>query len=408
MKKRLLIASLVTMVLLSIGAIGASSAPDPPPNWDISGTWTGQSGLVGNLKYNFTMVISQDSVGNVTGTIDYTTGQHGTINGNVNGDTFVFIREDNGYWATCDACEISWTVAGAFSFAGEGRDNLGNPYRFVGWQASGPATLLPADVNDCAPGSYPGYTPVETLFVPGVGTGANTPVVSSSTLVPGMTYLIEASGTYFAGGTGRYDIRADAEYSQDAYQRTNTLPWTDLVRNYEGYGEGLLELKVDGEFVEWGAFSSEHVYTLPWAGTGSPLTFEFQIYDIYAQNNTGGLCATIFYCQPSVVWLPPITLTDWTLNENATLPIKFQLYDCNGQLIQSDIGPSLEVTLEDDPTGSLTDLRFDPEGYHYIANFRPTANGDHTAIISLDGTELGSQGFAVVEAGKANGRGHSK
>jgi hypothetical protein len=400
MKKRVLIALVVTVVLLAVTALGVLSASSQAPNWDISGTWTGKSGLVGNLKYEFTMVLSQDNAGHVTGSINYTTGQSGSIDGYVTGDTFIFTRTDDGYWATCDACEITWTPAGSFSFAGEGRDNLGSPYRFVAWQASGPASVLPADVADCSPGSYPGYMHMETLFVSAVGTGPNTPVVSSSALVPGMTYLIETSGTYFAGGTGTYDIRADAEYSEDAYQRANGVPWTDLVRNYEGYGEGLLELKVEGGFVEWGDFNPEHVYTLSWTGSGDPLALELQLYDIYAQNNTGGLCAALF-CPPTVVWLPPITLPDWTLNENATLPIKFQLQDCSGNILTTDLGPSLTVS----PEGSQLDLRFDGEEYYYIANFRPELSGEHTAVVFLDGVELDSKSFEVVEAGKANGRG---
>jgi len=216
-----------------------------------------------------------------------------------------------------------------------------------------------------------------------------------------MTYRIEASGAYFAGGNGQYDIRADAEYSEDAVQRAGGLAWTDEVRNYEGYGEGLLELKVEGGFVEWGAFNLDHVYTLPWTGTGDPLTLELQIYDIAAYNNTGGLCAALFFCRPSVVWLPPITLTDWTLNENATLPIKFQLKDCSGSILTTDLGPVLTAG----PGGSLTDLRFDTDEYYYIANFRPTQANGHTAFVELDGVQLDSQAFVVVEPGKANGRG---
>jgi hypothetical protein len=398
MKKRVLIALVVTVVLLAVTALGVLSASSPAPNWDISGTWTGKSGLVGHLDYPFTMVLSQDNEGTVVGSITYTTGQSGSISGSVMGDTFVFTRNDaSGYWATCDACEITWTPAGAFSFAGKGKHSPGGD---VEWQATGPASVLPADVSDCSPGSYPGYMHMETLFVSAVGTGPNTPVVSSSALVPGMTYLIETSGTYFAGGTGTYDIRADAEYSEDAHQRANGLPWTDLVHNYEGYGKGLLELKVEGDLVEWGDFNPEHVYTLSWTGSGDPLTLELQIYDIYAQNNIGGLCAALF-CPPTVVWLPPITLPDWTLNENATLPIKFQLQDCSGNILTTDLGPSLTVS----PEGSQPDLRFDGEEYYYIANFRPESSDGHTAVVFLDGVELDSKSFVVVDAGKANGRG---
>ena len=69
--------------------------------------------------------------------------------------------------------------------------------------------------------------------------------------------------------------------------------WTDTVRNYLSYGDVLLELMVDGTNIEWGAYNPAHVYTLEKPGTGSPLTLQFQVNDVYAQNNTGGLCASL-------------------------------------------------------------------------------------------------------------------
>lgn len=102
----------------------------------------------------------------------------------------------------------------------------------------------------------------------------------------------------------------------------------------------------------------------------------------------------------SLEWLPPITLPDWTLNENATLPIKFKLYDPYGNLICADLGPTLEVR------GQSSELTFDSTKCYYIANFRPTESGPHTAVVSINSVELGSHGFEVVEPGKANGRGH--
>lgn len=301
MKIKVLFLTVISLTLISVFSVFAASSTTP--NWDITGTWEGHSGLVGDLKYHFYMDLIQDDGGNVTGTIVYDVGAIGSINGSVMGDMFVFTRTDDVYWATCDDCLISWTPSGSFSFEGEGIDNLGSPYRFVGWKATGSASVLPADVGDCIPGSYPGYTLVDTLYVPAIDSGSSTPVMSSEGLTPGITHLVEASGTYFAGGNGKYDIRADAEYSEDAYQRANGLPWTDLVRNYGGYGEGLLELKVDDQFVEWGDFDPNHVYTLPWLGSGNPMAFQLQIYDIYAQNNTGGLCVAIY--EPPLISLDP-------------------------------------------------------------------------------------------------------
>jgi len=106
----------------------------------------------------------------------------------------------------------------------------------------------------------------------------------------------------------------------------------------------------------------------------------------------------------SVGWLPPIALDDWTLNENATLPIKFQLYGAYGNLLCTDLMPTLKVDSE------LLDVRFDESGCYYIANFRPGASAPGlTATVYVDGVEVGvSRRFDIVEAGTPNGRGRSK
>ncbi|MHB8135429.1 MAG: PKD domain-containing protein [Anaerolineaceae bacterium] len=156
--------------------------------------------------------------------------------------------------------------------------------------------LLVKSIADCNPGSYDRYTLKETLFVTSLGNLTNTPVVSSSVLNPAVKYLIEASGIYYAGGAGTYDIRADAEYTQDKVERFAfpDADWNDLLRGYESSGEGLLELKVDGAIVEWGAYNPLHRYSLVKEGTGDQLSLQFQINETYAQNNVGGLCVAIY------------------------------------------------------------------------------------------------------------------
>ncbi|MBN1505207.1 MAG: hypothetical protein JW955_00075 [Sedimentisphaerales bacterium] len=121
---------------------------------------------------------------------------------------------------------------------------------------------------------------VDTFTVPASGT----PVTSSVTLGAGDSYLFEAIGTFSAGA----NITADAEYSSGP----TSYVWQDSVEGYESYGEGLLELRVDGGFVEWGAYNPSHVYILPWTGAGAPVTFD--IYDIYYGNNTGELLVNIY------------------------------------------------------------------------------------------------------------------
>lgn len=145
----------------------------------------------------------------------------------------------------------------------------------------------PTRATDCVAGEH---------FVTAVGSGSVTPIVTVP-WVAGHEYEITARGTYYAGGTGTWDIRADAEYSQDAYQRANGLAWTDLVNKYGGYGEELLELEVglgaDPTPVEWGSYSPNHTYTITRTASGPAAEFRFKIYDIYAQNNTGGLCVSL-------------------------------------------------------------------------------------------------------------------
>lgn len=445
MRNKIFVTLFLTLsLLISIFNVAFSSAP--PPNWDVSGSWTGQSGLAGNLSYSFTMDLSQDVAGNVTGTIEYPGLPVRSVEGHVEGDTFIFITEapsPSTYWASCDNCLITWTTSGLFSFAGEGKDPNGTPFRIIGWQATGSSTLLPANVSDCSHGSHAGYSYVESLFVPATGDLTNTPVIQSSTLVSGRNYKIEVSGTYFAGGTGPYDIRADAEYSEDTYQRANSLPWTDFVHNYESSGEGLLELKINNLFVEWGPFSSDHIYTLDKTGSGSPVNFQFQIYDTYAQNNTGGLCVSLFEevqsdidqdgipddedncpenynpnqadydgdgigdaCEIacSVKWMPPITLTHKVLNINASMPIKFRLLDCDGNPIRGDVKPELFVGSSVEPEK----LHIGTGGSLYIAIYHPEAAGEMTAEVYLPGESepIGTATFAVVdplaEKGKAN------
>jgi hypothetical protein len=128
----------------------------------------------------------------------------------------------------------------------------------------------------------PTWVLLEELNVPATG-GT---VTSTVLLVNGQLYRIEASGTFSAGAS----ITADAEYSSGP----PSYVWQDSVEGYESYGEGLLELEVNGNFVEWGPFNPNHVYTLDMVGTGNPVVFNFNIYDIYYPNNSGSLTARIY------------------------------------------------------------------------------------------------------------------
>ena len=130
---------------------------------------------------------------------------------------------------------------------------------------------------------------VDIVTVYAIDSAATT---SNIVLNSGDNYRIEASGTYFAGGESPEDIEADAKYSQDDYQASSSLPWTDSVRGYESYGTILLNLLVDGAEVDWGDYSEDHIYSVNMAGSSS--TVEFLIYDTHYPNNTGSLTIKIY------------------------------------------------------------------------------------------------------------------
>jgi hypothetical protein len=129
-----------------------------------------------------------------------------------------------------------------------------------------------------------GWVLVDTINV-----YANTGVpVSSVAFENGEEYKIVASGTAFAGDT----IDFDAKYSLT--NRISGDTWTDCVSGYESYGPTLLDLEVNGEFVDWGVYNPGHVYTIYLTGTGTPPSFELVVYDIYYPNNNGFITVEIY------------------------------------------------------------------------------------------------------------------
>ena len=141
--------------------------------------------------------------------------------------------------------------------------------------------------------TYFTYTPIEfpflvdTVEVYAKETGTT---YSSVILESGKNYKLKASGTAFAGDS----IWFDAKYSTSSY----SIPigtWTDSVAHYEGYGPTLLNLAVNGVFVDWGAYNPDHVYYWNMTGDGSTLGLALLIYDVCYPNNTGFLTVEIYW-----------------------------------------------------------------------------------------------------------------
>lgn len=288
--------SVLGAVVLALAlALPASALAYTSPTWNLNGTYTIPFTCVTgcpsppDYPYSVTITATSDTTGAVTGTGYYITGlgyPTVAVTGQVSGWSVTLnLSYDDPALASYNPFVLTGTIDMNGGMSGTAVDAQGRTFTWL--TTTGSVGLYSPR---CAYGTYAGYNMVWSGFAPAL-TGDT---VTTTTLTPGAAYFVEASGTYFAGGNGLFDIQADAEYSQDAYQRANSLPWTDSVNNYGSYGEQLLDLLVNGQNVYWGAYNSAHRYTLNVTPTGSPLTIGTNIYDIYYPNNTGGLCVAVF------------------------------------------------------------------------------------------------------------------
>lgn len=96
---------------------------------NVSGHWTGHSGLAGNMIYTFEMDLIQLSDRTVTGTIVYTNyPATRTVTGEMLGSVLTITTEDASYWAT-----VSGTASGVF-YDGYGIDSGGYAVQLEAWR----------------------------------------------------------------------------------------------------------------------------------------------------------------------------------------------------------------------------------------------------------------------------------
>lgn len=282
MKRSFPLAAVLAVAL----ALPASALAYISPTWNLNGTYTIDltctSGCGGDWIHSMTITTTSDTTGAVSGTGYYSGGSPTwVVTGQVTGwDVVLDVDYDGSTYALHMIGKINQWGGMAGTATGPGQTFT--------WQTTAGSVSLSSP--RCDYGTYPKSVMVWSGFAPATGAVITTPALEAT-----RDYFVEASGTYFAGGDGPFDIEADAEYSQDAIQRAAATPWTDLVNNYGGSGEELLELYIDGAAVEWGAFSANHRYALDVVPTGSPLDINANIYDIYTPNNTGGLCVALYY-----------------------------------------------------------------------------------------------------------------
>ena len=328
--KRLMAAAILTAVLSTMPATALATTYTSPA-WNLNGTYTipftCTSGCpTGPYPYSVTIATTSDETGAVTGTGYYITGNGYpavTVTGQVSGwDVTLNLSYTDPSLALYNPFVLTGSINQYGGMSGTASDGQGRTFTWL--TTSGSVSLFSPT---CSYGTYPGYKMVWSSPVSSYSPTYTMPEVTTTPTVPGLTYLLEASGTYFAGGNGPYDIQADAKYSQDAYQRANSLGWTDSVDGYASYGPSLLDLLVDGQAVDWGTYNSDHRYTLPVAATGSPVTLDLNINDIYPQNNTGGLCAALYQQVYTFSgFFAPISNTEMnTVKAGSAVPLQFSL-----------------------------------------------------------------------------------
>lgn len=289
MRRPIWLAAILAMAL----AFPASAMATTSPTWNLNGTYTipfiCTSGCpAGPYPYSLTITTTSDATGAVTGSGYYIDGGGVpvvSVAGQVSGwDVSLDFHYTDPSLAPYNEFLLAGKIDQYGGMSGKASDGAGRKFDWATTTGS-----VGVYTDKCDYGTYPGYTQVWHGFAPATGETVTTTALPASGSV-----FVEASGTYFAGGIGAYDIQADAEYSQDASQRASNAAWTDTVNGYETSETGLLDLKVDGAFVDWGAYSAAHRYTLPVTPSGSPLTIGANIYDSYPWNNTGGLCVAVY------------------------------------------------------------------------------------------------------------------
>ena len=173
---------------------------------------------------------------------------------------------------------------------------------------------LPAVTTSCdgiTAGTYTGFSLVGQYFVP-----SNTAAATEGPeFTYGAQYKVESQGVYQFGSNPTWLAEADWLYGRDGPF------WEQSISGLPPYD---LNLLINGNGFEWGAYNPAHTYTHDLIGTGSPAHFGLSILDAYGGStfygdNTGGLCVSVFKddMAPTVssVSLPsspapsPVTLT---------------------------------------------------------------------------------------------------
>jgi hypothetical protein len=151
--------------------------------------------------------------------------------------------------------------------------------------------LPPADAaaGPDAPASPDGGAePIESLVVPTDGTE----VPTATSLASGTTYRLEVSGTFKWGNCDATNCPGGATCSYerygDAYYRSDDC-WTSTTAGF-----AYISLYIDGQQVDWGPYSPDHVYSIELPGTGNPFALKVMDCDNCYLDNSGSLEVDVY------------------------------------------------------------------------------------------------------------------
>lgn len=132
---------------------------------------------------------------------------------------------------------------------------------------------------------------VETIIVPVNGGAVNSTTILNS----GSEYMLTASGTFSIGASG--DGLADAEYADFSNPPASLIDVT-AVGNID------IGISIDGNLPDWGAYASDHIYTILFSGADSAINIRY-LDSSYGDNNTSDLTLTISspVPLPAAAWL---------------------------------------------------------------------------------------------------------
>lgn len=147
----------------------------------------------------------------------------------------------------------------------------------------------------CPVGTTQSASPVDTVTV---DSSSSAPTSSTASLLDGVTYLLVSSGTW----QNSLNV-ADTEYA-------SVDNWSTHMDGYDispwFLGEGEFDLQLNGDFIDWGAYSTEHEYSYLYEGNDSPISFLVFDGDSNTEvanagwygDNSGSLSVDIYSCTP--------------------------------------------------------------------------------------------------------------